>query len=221
MPDSAFNTIAFTGLLAEEISVETRAGHVGGGGPQNLNLQGYKPDGARDVNKRLPSVPTTAIIYNNIPNGGSTDTPAGGHALITIKGSEIKLGGIFVGMSVNAGFTNLVFQNKYKDYSPYEKDNWGNVTYIEGVKTNIHSGTVDIPIRHYDMMNRLMVSLGKGLVMLNGSDNLSNRPPDNNRNIFASTMVVGRIRNFQLKTNLDNKHMGEMATYTFEIEEEI
>jgi hypothetical protein len=221
VPDAAFNTVAFTGLIAKEISVETRAGHVGGGGHQNLGLHGYIPDGSRDVHKRLPPVPTTAIVYNDIPNGGTTDTPAGGHIIVTIKGKNIRLGGIWVGLSVNAGFTNLVFQNRYKDWSPYEKDQWGNVTYIEGVKTNIHSGTVDVPIRHYDMMNRLMTSLGQGLVILNGSDNLSNRPPDNNRNIFASTMVVGRIRNFALKTNLDNKHMGEMATYSFEIEESV
>ena len=220
VPDGAFNTIAFTGLLCDELSVETREGSAGTG-PQNLALHGYQPDGSRDVNKRLPPVPTTAIIYNDLPNGGTTDTPVGGEIIITIKGKNIELGGIFVGLSVNSGFTNLSFQNKFKDYSPYEKDQWGNVMYVEGVKTNIHSGTVDVPIRHYDMMNRLMTSLGQGLVILNGSDNLSNRPPDNNRNIFASTMVVGRIRDFQLRTNLDNKHMGEMATYSFTIEEEI
>ena len=221
VPDSAFNTVSFTGLIAETLSVETRSGHIGGGGHQNLGLHDYAPDGSRDINKRLPPVPTTAIVYNDIANAGSTDTPVGGHVLITIKGKNIELGGIHIGLSVNAGFTNLVFSNKYKDYSPYEKDSWGNVTYIAGVKTNVHSGTVDVPIRHYDMMNRLMTSLGQGLVILNGSDNLSNRPPDNNRNIFASTMVVGRIRDFQLRTNLDNKHMGEMATYSFTIEEEI
>jgi hypothetical protein len=71
------------------------------------------------------------------------------------------------------------------------------------------------------MMNRLMVSLGQGLVVLNGSDTKRNVPVDNNRDIFAATMVVGRIRDFQLRTNLDNKAMGEMATYSFTIEEEI
>ena len=221
VPDAAFNTVALTGLIGETVSIETRSGHIGGGGHQNLGLHDYKPDGSRDVDKRLPSVATTAILYNDIANGGTTDTPAGGHVIVTIKGKNIELGGIHIGLSVNAGFTNLVFNNKYKDYSPYEKDQWGNVTYIEGVKTNVHNGTVDVPIRHYDMMNRLMTSLGKGLVILNGSDNLSNRPPDNNRNIFASTMVVGRMRDFALRTNLDNKHMGEMATYSFTIEEEI
>ena len=234
--DGAFNTIALTGVIAGSIDVETFAGPVGGGGHQNMNVKNFIPDTSRDIDKRLPPVPTTVILYNTTPNGGTTDTPAGGHAIITLRGRKlqvaagkpdkylretVRVGGIFAGLSVNAGFTNLVFNNKYKDYSPYEKDQWGNVTYIEGVKTNIHNGSVDVPIRHYDMMNRLMVSLGKGLVVLNGSDTKRNVPVDNNRDIFAATMVVGRIRDFQLRTNLDNKAMGEMATYTFTIEEEI
>jgi hypothetical protein len=89
------------------------------------------------------------------------------------------------------------------------------------VKVNIHSGTVDVPIRQYDMMNRLITSFGQGLVILNGSDSLDNTPPDNNELIFASTMVVGRITNFELKTRLDNKSMGQMATYSFTITEEV
>ncbi len=212
-----FNTIAFTGLICDKLSIKS----LSDTGAIYLNDRDLLVDGSRDVDKRLPDVPATAIFYNNKAINGSTDAPKGGKVEIMIEGSRIELGNIYIGLSVNAGFTNLEFQNKYKDYSPYEKDQWGNVLYVPGVKTNIHTGTVDIPIRHYDMMNRLMVSLGQGVVILNGSDVLNNKPPDNNLNMFASTFVVGRIRNFQLQTKLDNKHMGDMATYGFTCEEEV
>jgi len=217
--EGEFNTIAFTKLIAESVDVMVVANNTQGS--VLLDLKNFKPDGKRDINSRLPDVGTTAIVYSGIQGESYTDAPAGSTVEITLKGRRIQLGGIHVGLSVNAGFTNLVFQNKYKDYSPYEKDQWGNITYIEGVKTNIHSGTVDVPIRHYDMMNRLMISLGQGLVILNGSDTMGNTQPDNQKDIFASTMVVGRIRDFALRTNLVNKSLGEMATYSFTIEEDV
>jgi len=137
-----------------------------------------------------------------------------------ISDTSIRIGGIFLGQSVDAGFTNLVFTNKFKDYSPYEKDQWGNILYVKGVKTNIYAGIVDIEITDYDMINRLMSSIGGQTVILNGSDSKDNLEVDS-RNFFSSTMLVGRIKNFALKTKLDNKLMHQMASYSFEIEEDI
>jgi hypothetical protein len=197
-----FDTIALTGVVARKIS-------IGG------IVTDYRPDGSRDPGGRLPDVGTTVILYSG------SDKPAGTEIDITIEGGHVELGGIYFGLSIDAGFTNLSFTNRYHDYSPYEKDQWGNITYIEGAKINTYNGTVDVPIRRYDQMNRLMVSLGKSKIILNGSDTKDNQPIRNQNDIFASTMVVGRMIDFELRTKLDNKRIGEMATYSFKIEEEV
>jgi hypothetical protein len=217
IPFHDYNTIALTGLIADSLNIEFK-------NPSN-NIIDYKPDNRRDKNSRLPAYQKTVILYNK----GKTITVSSmsgadksdNYFTLTLKGKKIRLGSIVVGLSANAGFTNLVFTNKYIDYSPYEKDQWGNVTYVKGLKVNSYSGTVDVPIDDYDMMNRLMVSLGASEVILNGSDNLDNTPPNGEKGIFAATMVVGRIKDFQLSTRLDNNHLGSMASYKFTIEESV
>ena len=204
-----FDTIAINGLIAREV---TFIFTPDSGAP--IDPVTIIPNSNMDIDSRLPPAPTTVICYIPIDITGSVQIN-----FKTLEGS-VRIGGIALGQSVNAGFTNLTFTNKFKDYSPYEKDQWGNILYIEGVKTNIYTGTVDVELTSYDMINRLMSYIGGNVVILNGSDTKDNSPVDN-LHFFASTMLVGRIRNFALKTRLDNKKLAQMATYNFEIEEQV
>lgn len=206
--DSLFNTLAITGVIAETIEVTFVP--YSGDPIQTITIT---PANNRDIYNRLQPYQSTVIVY------APRDITGNVHVKL-ISDSNVRIGGFFLGLSTNAGFTNLTFGNKFKDYSPYEKDQFGNILYIDGVKTNIYSGTVDVPITNYDMVNRLMASIGGNTVILNGSDNKENNDTDS-ENFFSATMVVGRVRGFNLKTKLDNKLMSQMATYTFEIEEDI
>jgi len=204
-----FDTIAVSGLIADDVEV-TFLPDDGSAAIPTITLY---PDSRRDANILLSKVPTTLIAYAPRPITGEVH-------IKLLSSNKVRIGGIALGQKVDSGFTNLVFSNKFKDYSPYEKDQWGNILYTKGVKTNIYTGTVDIELVNYDMTNRLMKSIGGETVALNGSDSVDNTAVDN-KNFFASTMVVGRIRNFNLRTKLDNKLMHQMATYTFEIEEDV
>ncbi len=204
-----FNTVALNGVLADSIDIE----FLPSDGSEAIPVITIDPDNSIDVDDRLPGVPTTVIIY--APRDITGDVKL---TFKTVK--RFQLGGIRLGQSVNAGFTNLVFTNKFKDYSPFEKDQFGNILYVPGVKTNIYKGTVDVMLTSYDMNNRLMASIGGKTVIVNGSDSLDNLATDS-ENFFSSTMIVGRIRNFELKTKLDKNKLSQKATYSFEIEEDV
>ena len=205
------DVLGFSGVVAGEVIIE-----IPGNSGNPAYILSIAPDNTVDIDGRLPGYKTTEFAYLKYPFSG------GVVKLHFKKGFDdlIEIGMVTGGLTADAGFTNLVLSNKFKDYSPYEKDKFGNILYVEGVKTNIYSGTVDIRISDYDRINRLMTSIGGKTVMLNGSDTTNNLPPDG-KNVFASTRIIGRIRNFVLKTKLDNKLMSQMATYSFEIEEDV
>ena len=203
---NSFDSIALIGLISDTVEVT----FLPSDGSAAIPTIVITPDNKRDVNTILPEYPTVSVVYAPRPIVGSVH-------LKFNSAYKVRLGGVLLGQSVNAGFTNLEFTNKFNDYSPYEKDQWGNISRIEGVKTNVFTGTVDIEITDYDMINRLLMSIGGSTVILNGSDNKNNSTIDN-FNFFAATLVVGRISNFGLKTKLDNKLLSQKATYTFAIE---
>lgn len=205
----AFDTVAINGLIADTVTIQFTPTD----GSEAIPLITFTPKNNRDLESRLSAAKTTLIAY-------APRDVVGTVTITATSTGNVRIGGISLGLSANAGFTNLTFTNRFKDYSPYEKDIYGNVLYIPGVKTNMYIGTVDIWLKDYDMINRLMASIGGETVILNGSSNKDNSGSDN-VNFFASTMVVGRIRNFVLKTKLDNEELGQMATYSFEIEEDV
>jgi len=209
-----FNTLAINGLIAETVTVKFK--HIDKNGDPigtDIPLIAVTPDCYVDIQHRLPQAPTTLIVYAPRDITGRVE-------LTFTNAVDTLIGGIHLGQSVGVGFTNMTFTNKFRDYSPYEKDQWGNILYTKGVKTNIYQGTVDVEIKEYDRINRMMAMLGGQTVILNGSDTVHNDDIDST-NFFASTQVVGRVRNFALKTKLDNKLMSQMATYSFEIEEDV
>ena len=207
--DYPFDTVAINGLIASKLEVT----FLPSDGSDPIPMIPVDITTNRDKDSRLPKYQTTVVGYAPRDIVGSVH-------IKFINDGNIRIGGISLGLSVDAGFTNLVFSNKFQDYSPYEKDQFGNILYVEGVKTNIYTGTVDVRLTDYDMMNRLMASIGGKTVILDGSDNFENEVVDN-ENFFASTALIGRIKNFALRTKLDNKKMSQMATYSFQIEEDV
>jgi len=206
-----FDTLGLGRVTAEKADVYFYDAPDGNGNLVDSILD-YTIDTSRDNLGLLPEYQTTTVIYSD------TVVNAGGSIRFVLTGNHIFLGTIMAGLKIDAGFTNLQFSNSFIDHSPKNVDNWGNVDYIEGVKVNVFDGSVDIPITTYDRMTRLMGSIGGSTVILNGSDSVDNTPPDS-EDIFASTMLIGRMSNFKLQTKLKDKRMGDIATYSIRIVE--
>lgn len=177
----------------------------GGGSGVNIPI-----DGTRDESGVLSDWYTTVVIY------ADTTVPTNGTLQITIDGDE--LGTFMSGAYVDAGMSTLSFKSGFKDFSTFEYDPWGNPQYIDRAKVMTYSGTVDIPIAHYDRLVRLMSSLGKNIVIVDGSDNTDNDASDS-ENVFASTQFVGRTMAWNQQTKIKNKDMDAIATYSFTFEE--
>lgn len=172
-------------------------------------------DCSRDDSNVLKPWYTTKIIYS------ATTVPIGGTVSITIHGDAgtIELGTFKLGAYVDAGMTNLTLQNSYKDFSVFEYDPWGNPSHTDRAKVSVYSGTVDIPISDYDRVDRLMTSLGKNVVIIDGSDNTSNLSVNPSNNIFAATQKIGRFMAFDQRTAIRSNDIDPLATYTFTLEE--
>jgi len=205
-----FDTLAFTNLICDTIDVVFKKSD----GSIISEIKGYKPKNNRDSGGRLKKHQTTVILYSE------ADVPANGTAEITMKAPMCKLGGLFLGLSVDAGFTNLALRHGFIDYSPHEKDQWGNISYVKGARVFEHSGTVDIEIDDYDMINRLMISIGGELVIMNGSDSKSNKEMEAPCR-FGSTMLVGRMSDYQLETLIEDDDVMDLATYSFKMTQEV
>ncbi len=215
--DNVFDTISLVGLVAEYVTIRFLDTDN-----QTIYEITRSIDNRRDIDGRLPDYPTTDTFYCLGDDGETIDVPKNTIIRVYLSGAYTRLGGVKVGISTNAGFTNLEFNNEFEDWSPYEKDEqWGTVEYIDGVKTQVYSGTVDVPIKNYDMTNRLMTSIGGNTIILNGSGLKDNSVPDSDNDTFASTNIIGRLENFKLKTKLKNKRIDKVATYSFIIREQV
>jgi len=196
-----FDTIAITGLIGTTVTVAYSGGSIN-----------YTVDNKLDTSGRLGDSPTTVILYTPADKTGNITVT------VTPKNGVVRIGEIRLGLSVDAGFTNLEFSNEFRDYSPTETDQWGNTLYIEGTKVNVHSGSVDILLENYDMNRRLITSIGGSTVILNGSGSKDNLPITTT-DVFSSTMLVGRMSSFSQRTKIKNDDLDKIATYTFKIEE--
>lgn len=174
-------------------------------------LSNYGVDNSID-NSSTIEYATTLMLYTN------TMIPVGYITTISLEAPVVEIGEITPASKLDAGFTNLEFNNTFKDFSPQEQDQWGNWYYIDGVRVHVHTGTVDFPLMRYDQMSRLMILIGGQKVLIDGSDALGNVLPDG-KNIFASTMMIARFTKFDLATSSKNKRIGDIATYSFNLEE--
>ena len=171
-------------------------------------------DGRRDVNGVMPSWYTTIPVYLN------TKYPAGYSVEMRMRTNtgQVEIGTFSVGIAVDMGFTNLTLQNTSKDFSVFEYDPWGNAEYLERARVSIYNGTADVPIEKYDIVDRFFTSLGKKIIMLDGSDAINNETPDS-KNVFAATQKIGRITAFKQNTKVKYNDIDEYFLYSFTLEE--
>lgn len=201
----AFDTLALGRVKADSVVVNFKD-------PQGTVITTLNEtiDGSRDKLGNLEAWHTTVILYSTAIMAENSTVE------ITLTGANIELGTLLLGMSVDAGFTELQISNKYRDFSVFEYDVWGNADYVERAKVSTYSGQVKIFITDYDRTDRLMTSLGKNLVIVNGSDKKNVAP--NSTSIFASTQKIGRFISFDQKTTVKDGDIGVHAIYSFTLE---
>jgi len=203
-----FDCIALSKVICDtiDISITDMVGnslYVQNGYPVNNKLS-----------KRRYEQPVTIPIYmDKVYNTECKIT-------VTLRGTHIVLGDISVGDTLYFGYTNLEFNSDYRDFSPEEQDQWGNVTYIDGVRVKKYTGTVDLKITDYDLIYRSIDKVGGNEVIINGSDSVNNTPT-NSISIFQATMMVARFKSIRLKTSAKTNKIEDIATYSFEIEERV
>jgi len=207
-----FDTVCLGRVIADNVSGVFKDS----GGTQVGSTVSIPIDNRRDIDGRLPEYPATSILYS------SEDVELGGSIELSLSRSSknIELGSIQLGVSVSAGMTNLKFSNAYGDYSPFSRDTWGYITYIDGVKTRILEGTVDIETGTYDIIDRLLNSITGTTVIINASNLTDNTAPDNVKT-FGATMLQGRMRDLKLAPNQRHDAMSKLSTYSFVIEEQV
>lgn len=210
--DEPFDTIAIGSVKAESITISFFDNLSN---PIIVINDAVNTD--RDNHKHLASWKTTLIYYSPyiLEFGGSVRIDLWGTAVSS--GTSLEVGTLLLGTSAEAGFTNLTLKNDYKDYSTFDYDLWGNADYVERAKVSRYNGTVDIEIENYDMTDRLMTSLGKNLVIINGSDKSSSDA--NSLTVFAATQKIGRFLSFSQQTKISDADIDVMATYSFTLEE--
>ena len=171
-------------------------------------------ESSRDEDDNLEDWYTTEIFYSAVPMDIDSTVSI---TLTRATGEIVELGTILLGMSVNAGFTHLEMNHSYKDFSIAEYDVWGNLDYVERQRILTYKGNVSIPITSYDRIVRLMSSLGKQLVIVNGSTSKTIAP--DSQSVFASTQIIGRFMSFDSNTKIKDGDMDKLAVYSFSLEE--
>lgn len=233
----AFDTLALGKIKADSATIVFRlppsspnyelwldGNKVASGGNGIVTLETRAIDTSRDDAVVLEKWHTTEIFYSYFINPDSTvesvimEKDSTVEITIDIAPGEIaQLGTILFGMSVNAGYSNLSMKHTYQDFSIAERDPWGNFDYVERQRINTYKGTVDVKITNYDKTIRLMTSLGKQLVIVNGSTSKTIAP--NSQSVFASTRMIGRFMLFETETQVSDGDLDKYAEYEFVLEE--
>jgi len=207
MSGGHFDTISFNKVIADSVSIIIKDNS----GLNVFEIGNYPVD--NELSESGVSFPASAILYTN-------SVMAQGEYEVTVRlyGGNLSLGGLNLGLKIKAGFTNTAFENKFVDYSPKEKDQWGNIYYKVGIKTIVFSGTCDMLLSDYDRINRVLIYIGGREVIVNGSDSDNNTPP-NSLNIFQATMMLARFTSIVQQTLVVDTKIDSIATYRFSIEE--
>lgn len=207
MSGGYFDTISLNRVIADSISVLVKDNK----GLVVFEIGNYPVDNT--LGSEGVEFPASAVIYTK-------DVMTKGEYEVTVKlqGGNVSLGGLNLGLKIKAGLTNTAFENKFVDYSPKEKDQWGNIFYRVGIKTSVFSGTCDMLLSDYDRINRVLIYIGGREVIINGSDS-NNNTPANSLNIFQATMMVARFVSMVQKTLVVDTKIDSIATYSFNIEE--
>jgi len=210
-----FDTLAIAGLKAETITVK----FMWPDGTVIHEIVHYDIDNRRDVRGEASHYPSTVVLYcpHDNPERMTQVVPEGGRVEIIFYGQEIFVGTIQLGLAFDIGITNFNFTTSFVDYSPVEVI-FNVVHYKEGLKVKDYKGSFRFWTAHFDVHDRLFVSLGGKLVIINGSDTLDNCVVDS-KDRFAATMMLGRIKSMPLKTVKVDERMGTLAEASFTIRE--
>ncbi len=200
-----FNMMAFGYVKGASVDVEFM---------DNGNTIHKLIDCSRDTTGAIEPWYTSTTVYS------SSTVPKNSYVDITINTIDgmAEIGTLLPAVYVDAGMTNLAIKSGYKDFSVFEYDPWGNAQYIDRSKVSVVNGSVDLNISDYDRIDRLLTSLGKNVVILDGNDNVSNAAPDST-NIFAAYVKIGRMMSFQQSTKVKYNAIDPIANYTFTHEE--
>jgi hypothetical protein len=200
-----YDIVALCDVICERIEVDFRENDG------TVHTVVHYPN--NEIDPTLPQVPATALINSPL------SAPSLQGVYVALYGDVIQLGSAYLGATLHAGFTNLAITNKYEDFSPNETDAWGNIYYKDGVRARTFSGTVDIDVTDYDKINKLMLLLGQTEVIINASD--GDAADLSAKDVFESTMLVGRLKEISLATKVTNKRLSDTSTWNFKFRESI
>lgn len=217
--DEVFDCVAIAGLTAYRVTVtfyESDGYAIGAqvGNPQVVfvNLQS-------DLRGLVYADYTTIVVYSPSDNALTTPIP-GGYAKIVVEASEeARVGGIYLGASADLGLTDFSFSTKFLDFSPIE-ENFHVIQYKAGLKVRELTGTFSFWTIYYDLHDRLLLGLGEGRVILDGSDTTYNEYTDS-KSYFSALRMVGRMKSIKLKTDKEDDRLGTRATASFTIREQV
>ena len=211
----AFDTVAMTGLIADTVTVKFyNEADTQIGADQVITV-----DNKRDAAGNLEDYPVTRIVYSPNTDGLSLTRviPKNGHVRVTLTGDEIQLGSLYLGLALDMGLTDFTFTTKFIDLSPVE-ENFNVIEYVEGLKIKEYTGGFSVWTEDVDRLSRTLVSLGQGLVIVNGSDTIQNEAVGD-KSRFEATMVVGRLRSLPVTTTKEKDRIGELAKAKFVLRE--
>ena len=136
------------------------------------------------------------------------------------ESANIEVGEIIFANSKNLGNTNLKFTNSYKDYSPREEDQWGNVFYKKGVVKKVFEGSADFPIEKYDETTDAFAKIAGDRIIFDGNDNELNLPLDSISR-FSSAVMIGRVSAIKQATTVINGEISKYSSYSFTLTEDV
>ena len=208
LASSPFDSIAFGKVICDSIDVVFKT--VDGVVIEALNRFMVDNSIAKGTHREYE---TTKILYAGELLDSETIIE------VTLHGSQVSIGKMIASDKLDAGFTNFEFANEMLDLTPKEQDQWGNWEYAEGgMKLRKLKATVEFPIVDYDGLERMMLMIGGGEVVIDGSDATNNEVPDG-RKVFSATQMIARIISLKLQPNQKNKRIGDIGKYDITIEE--
>ena len=208
LASEAFDSITFGKVICDSIDIvfKTEDGDI----IEELNRFVIDNTVAKGTTKEYE---VTRVLY------ASQLLPAETVIEITLNGSYVSIGSLLASDKMDAGFTKFSFNNEMKDFTPKEQDQWGNWVYLEdGMKLRRLNATVEFPIVDYDGLERMMMMLGGGNVVIDASDATENQVPDG-RKVFSATQMIARIVSIKLQSQEKDKRIGEIGRYDIVIEE--
>ena len=208
MAGGDFDCIALGHIIADYVNIVFRDRKTGAILDSIMN---YKIDNTLSLSKFNHEYYDTVGIYSSKEMHAETIVE------LYIYGSKVELGEILAVDTLDAGDTRVEISNKFKDFSPKEQDQWGNIVYKNGVRVKVHDGMVEFKLTRYDQINRLMLLMAGNTVFMDASDSKGHSP--DGENVFEAATMIGKFQSFDISARENNTHMDDVAQYSYTFEE--